>query len=98
MRWLQRCDGCFSNGSHVGAGNVRRTGGAATGRRWHSSRPEALAPFAPADVAVEPRKSCDAWRSASRTKFWGRPQDIDVPVHSCANSASCARIAASENL
>ena len=38
MLGLQRCDGCFSNGSDVGAGNVRRTGGAATGRRWHSAR------------------------------------------------------------
>ena len=41
VRWLQRCDGCCSNGSNVGAGNVRRTGGAATGRRWHSCQPEA---------------------------------------------------------
>jgi hypothetical protein len=97
VRWLQRCDGCFSNGSNVGAGNVRRTGGAATGRRWHSCQPEAPAPLAPADVAVEPRKSCDAWRSAGRTKFWVGPE-TSMPVHRCANSASCARIAASGNL
>jgi len=35
---LQRCVGCFTNASNVGAGNVRRTGGAATRRRWHSSQ------------------------------------------------------------
>ena len=77
MRNLQECDGCFSNGSNVGAGNVGRAGGAATGRRWHS-QPEALAPFAPKDVSTERRQSYNAWRSAGRTKFWGRPQDIDA--------------------
>ena len=69
MRWLQRCDGCFSNGSNVGAGNVRRAGGAATGRRWHSSRPEAPAPFAPRDIPTELRQSYNAWRSADRHKI-----------------------------
>ena len=78
MHEREGCKGCFSNGSNVGAGNVRRAGGAATGRRWHSCQPEALAPFAPKDVSTELRQSYNAWRSAGRTKFWGRPQDIDA--------------------
>ena len=95
MRWVTAVRRLLSNGSDVGAGNVGRTGGAATGRRWQF-QPGALAPFAPIEISTELHQSYNAWRSAGRTKFWGRPQDIDAGSQVREQRVVCAHCCVGE--
>ena len=90
---LQRCVGCFTNASNVGAGNVRRTGGAATktalaflpargsgaaGPGRRLSRTEAIL-----------QRVAERW-PGQNSKFWGRPQDIDAGSQLCEQRVVCA--------
>ena len=98
MRWVTAVRGCFSNGSIVGAGNARRA---------EAPRQDGVGIPARGSGAVCPSRRVDSRRLVLRrvAERWtgqilnsGVGPKTSMPVHSCANSASCARIAASENL
>ena len=99
MRWVTAVRWLLHQWLNRGRGQCE-----ARGRRRDKTalafQPEAPAPLAPVDVSAELRQSYNAWRSAGRDKIVnsGVGPKTSMPVHSCANSASCVRIAASENL